>query len=287
MQERAITSKKCTSHWLFFALAFVLSWLFWIPAAIISQSKSPSFLGILYVLGGFGPSISGVFMVYWTQEQAGRRDFWQRALSFRRIGRGWCAFTLLAFPVLVALSVCIEILAGRNIPIFPYLAMLAKEPLLIMWIPMIALQVAILGPVSEELGWRGYAIDALQVKWSALVSSLVVGFFWSVWHGPLFFIRDQGNFYYEWGVGTTLFWLFMLRMVLLSVLITWIYNNNRRSILAAILFHFAYNFTFSFVYPIPEAMHLYGTLLILAMAVMIVVIWGPQTLTRRKALGME
>lgn len=106
---------------------------------------------------------------------------------------------LLVFPVLATLSVLVEVLAGRSAPFFPYLAALAAEPLLVLWLPVIALQVALLGPISEELGWRGYAIDALQARWSALVSSLVVGFFWSVWHWPLFFIRDGGNFYYEWG----------------------------------------------------------------------------------------
>jgi membrane protease YdiL (CAAX protease family) len=144
-----------------------------------------------------------------------------------------------------------------------------------------------LEPLSEELGWRGYAIDALQTKWNALVSSLVVGFFWSAWHLPLFFIRDGGSFYYEWGFGTTLFWLFLLRMTLLSVPLTWVYNNNRRSILSAILLNFAYNFTFSFVYPIPETMHLYGTVLILLMVIVIVIIWGPQTLSHQEVLGLE
>jgi len=287
MREQKVTPGKQASPWLFFALAFILSWLFWVPAAVLGQSR-PSFpLGILLFLGGFGPSISGIVMVYRTQDQAGQRDFWQRVFSFGRIGGGWYAFVLLVFPVLATLSVLVEVLAGRSIPFFPYLAALVAEPLLVLWLPVIALQVALLGPLSEELGWRGYALDVLQARWSALASSLVVGFFWSVWHWPLFFIRDGKNFYYEWGFGTTLFWLFLLRMTLLSVPMTWVYNNNRRSILSAILLHFAYNFTFSFVYPVPETMHLYGTVLILMIAMAIIIIWGPQTLTDREVLALE
>lgn len=95
------------------------------------------------------------------------------------------------------------------------------------------------------------------------------------------------RFYYEWGFRTNLFWLFLLRMTLLSVPMTWVYNSNQRSILSAILFHFAYNFTFSFVYPIPETVHLYGTALVLIMVVAIVTIWGSQMLTRPKALVPE
>jgi membrane protease YdiL (CAAX protease family) len=87
------------------------------------------------------------------------------------------------------------------------------------------------------------------------------------------------------GLWDKAFLVFFLRMTWLSVLMTWIYNNNRRSILSVILLHFAYNLTFSFVHPIPETMHLYGTGLILIMATVIVTIWGPQTLTRWRGVS--
>ena len=37
-----------------------------------------------------------------------------------------------------------------------------------------------LGPLSEELGWRGYALGRLLTRWNALSSSLIVGFFWGL-----------------------------------------------------------------------------------------------------------
>jgi hypothetical protein len=89
------------------------------------------------------------------------------------------------------------------------------------------------------------------------------------------------------GLGTTLFWLFLLRLTLLSVLMAWVYNNNRRSKLSAILFRFAYNFTFSLVYPVPETTHLSGTILILLLVSAVVVILGSGTLTRREVLSVE
>jgi membrane protease YdiL (CAAX protease family) len=273
--------------WLFFALAFLMSWLFWLPAALMSQGGTSFPIGILSFLGGFGPSIGGVLMVYLTAGEDGRRDFWQRVFSFKRIGGRWYAIILFIFPLLVALSLLVEAQSGEKFPFFPYLAALAAEPLLVLFLPVIVLQVLLMGPLSEELGWRGYALDALQSKWSALLSSLIVGICWSIWHGPLFFIRDPGNFYYEWGFGTGLFWLFMLRMTVLSVLITWVYNNNRHSILSAILFHFAYNFTFSLVYPVPESIHLYGTTLVLLTSIIIVGIWGPKTIAGRKGLALD
>jgi membrane protease YdiL (CAAX protease family) len=32
-----------------------------------------------------------------------------------------------------------------------------------------------LGPFSEEFGWRGFALDRLLARWSALPSSLILG----------------------------------------------------------------------------------------------------------------
>jgi membrane protease YdiL (CAAX protease family) len=281
LRERSAVPSRHAGSCRFFALAFTLSWVFWVPAALISQGNASFPFGILTFLGGFGPSIAGVVMVYRTHDEARRQDFWQRTFRLRRIGAAWHAFIWLVFPVLAALSLLVEVLAGRGVPFFPYLAVLAAEPLLVLWMPVLALQVALLGPLSEELGWRGYALDALQTERSALLSSPVVGFLWSAWHTPLFFVQDGGNFYYEWGFGTLLFWLFLLRMTLLSVPITWVYNNNRRSILSAILLHFAYNFTFSFVYPVPDTMHIVGTGLMLLLDIVIVIAWGPKTLTGR------
>lgn len=144
------------SPWPFFALAFGLSWLFWIPAALLSHGNLSFPLGILTFLGGFGPSISGVVMIYRSRDDADRRDFWRRVYSFRRIGGAWYAFILLAFPLITGLSLLAEALAGRGVPFLPYLAALGARPLLVMaYLPVIVLQVALLGPLSERLGWRG------------------------------------------------------------------------------------------------------------------------------------
>jgi membrane protease YdiL (CAAX protease family) len=97
------------------------------------------------------------------------------------------------------------------------------------------------GPFPEELGWRGYALDGLQERKSVLVSSLILGTIWAIWHIPLFFMR--GTFQSELGFGSIAFWQFMGSAILISIFFTWIYNNNNRSILSAMLFHFSINLT--------------------------------------------
>ncbi|WP_415803443.1 type II CAAX prenyl endopeptidase Rce1 family protein, partial [Bacillus albus] len=43
------------------------------------------------------------------------------------------------------------------------------------------------GPLGEELGWRGFALMELQKKYSPLKSSIIIGFWWGMWHLPIWF----------------------------------------------------------------------------------------------------
>jgi membrane protease YdiL (CAAX protease family) len=234
---------------------------------------------VLSIVGGFGPLLAGVYLVDKIADKENQREFLWRVVSFRRIGGVWYAVILLFFPVVVTLSLLLDLAMGGNAPSFLVLESIAAQPLQLLNLPLIVIQVLIVGPLPEEPGWRGYALDELQTKWNALVASLFLGLMWAVWHLPLFFF--EGSMYHDWGFGTGLFWLFVARMMALSIVMTWIYNNNRRSILSAILFHFMFNFTFVFVTPVPATLHLYGTMLIALIAASIAFIWGPSTLVRQ------
>ncbi|WP_420859180.1 CPBP family intramembrane glutamic endopeptidase [Marivivens marinus] len=48
----------------------------------------------------------------------------------------------------------------------------------------------ILGPLGEELGWRGVLQDQLHPKVGWLGASLMVGAIWTVWHLPLWTIES-------------------------------------------------------------------------------------------------
>ena len=62
---------------------------------------------------------------------------------------------------------------------------------------MMLLPLLILGPLSEELGWRGYALERLQLRWNALTSSLILGVIWSLWQLPLFYIVGTSQYLYK------------------------------------------------------------------------------------------
>lgn len=102
------------------------------------------------------------------------------------------------------------------------------------------------GPLNEELGWRGFALPALQRQLSPRAASLVVGLFWAVWHLPLFWIPGASQ------EGLPLVPI-LAQIVALSVLFTWLYNRTRGSLLLALLFHAALNATGAVLPLLPAA----------------------------------
>jgi membrane protease YdiL (CAAX protease family) len=73
----------------------------------------------------------------------------------------------------------------------------------------------------------------------------------------------------------------MIGVIPLSFSFTWIYNNTRRSTLAVVLFHAMVNFTGEIIAITERADTIAGLLWIVA-AIGIVVLWGPNTFTRKQ-----
>ena len=81
--------------------------------------------------------------------------------------------------------------------------------------------------LGEEPGWRGFLLPTLQRTRSALVSALIVGVIWAVWHAPFY--------------GTQIPWdqtvPFFLNVIAGSVVIAWIFNSTGGSVFLCVLMH--------------------------------------------------
>lgn len=259
---------------LFFALVFGGSWGFWALAALLSAGGRALPARLLHYAGGLVPLAVTLALVYLRHTPGFQREFWRRAVAFRHIDVGWYGVVLLTVPLLTALGAWVDVLLGGQ-GIRPEAAeRYLGQPWMLL--PFAAFMLAF-GPLPEELAWRGYALDGLQVRWNALASSLILGAAWTVWHLPLFFIQE--SYQHSLGLGTMRFWLYMLDKVPQSILMTWIYNSNRRSTLSAILFHWMVNLIGELFALTLRAEAIYISLWIVA-ATAVTVLWGPERLAR-------
>ncbi|HOT07707.1 MAG TPA: CPBP family intramembrane metalloprotease [Methanotrichaceae archaeon] len=254
-----------SSLWIYFAVAFGLTWLVEIAWSLSGIRLGSSSGQALLCLATSGPATAAIGLTFLTQDKAGRRDFLLRIIDIRRIRAGWYLVIFLFPPALYGLAALSDVLLGGSG------ATWGKTIGQLTIIP--SLLTIFLTPLFEELGWRGYALDKLQSRWSALSSSLILSIVWALWHLPLSFIK--GTYQYSLGFGSPEFWTFMIGFVPVTILFTWIYNNNCRSTLSAILFHCVINGTLELL-TLSGLAYAYSIVLWFAAAVAVTIIWGPR-----------
>ena len=178
-----------SSPWPFFAIALSWSWIFWIPLALLGAdiTTMPGVLGL--AIGGLGPAISAIFLTYVAQGGDQRKDYWKRVIGFSRIPLRWYAVIFLTPPLYSILALATGLVFQKSLPFLETPAKYLHNPLSILPFAVITL---FYGPLPEELGWRGYALDRLQgKKWNTLSASIVLGIIWSIWHLPMFFMKGS------------------------------------------------------------------------------------------------
>jgi membrane protease YdiL (CAAX protease family) len=221
--------------WKFFWIAYGISWAFWIPAALIPGNIMESRWVILLYLGGLGPAAAAVILVLIRGDRVSRKEYWSRLVDYKRIDKLWFPIIFFGYPVI---SLIATWLVQGRIGFSETIQGMLAQPL--QFLPFLVF-LYLFGPLPEELGWRGYALDGLQERINPAWSSLLLGFFHAIWHIPLFLM--SGTYQFELGFGSAEFWVFMFSAVVVSVFYTWIYNHNQNSILSATLFHFSINLT--------------------------------------------
>jgi uncharacterized protein len=96
-----------------------------------------------------------------------------------------------------------------------------------------------IGGVTEETGWRGFALPLLQARMTPLAATLIVGLMWGVWHFPARPDILTGA-YGLWG-GVLLLGVLLARFLVLSIVMTYFYNRVGGSTLIAISMHGLHN----------------------------------------------
>lgn len=260
----------------FFAFSHGWTWILWALAASLGTSVWEAPGVYFFIAGGAGVMIGGIVMSRVTRGPTGLRDLGWRAVDTRRIGSRWWAVILLFFPALTLLAALLAAtVTGDPRPIDPRgAAGQVIDPA-----GLLAMMgfILVIGPLPEEIGWRGYLQDRLQERWSALAASGVVGLAWWTWHLPLFLLP---GFFDVFDIATPTPLGFLAGILPSAVLYAWVYNNTGRSVLAVILFHFMQNFSGEILaMSVPARVWQVG--LMWGAAAVVIWWWGRTTLTRQ------
>lgn len=257
------------SPWLFFALVFVFAVPLWALGFLANQGLLKGlginlpFSALVFVC----PLLAACILVYREERMTGITRLLKRVFDGRKIKPWlWYAPILLLLPVLYTLSYGMMRLMGVPLPA-PRISLLTLPILFALFF---------LSAACEEVGWSGYAIDPLQMRWNALGAALIVGIAWAAMH----VVPDiQGGHTWAWIAGQRGF------SVALRVLIVWLYNNTGKSVFAAILFHDMDNVSVFALFPNDGDSHYIPaiTAALTAIAALVVAFfWGSKTLARFK-----
>jgi membrane protease YdiL (CAAX protease family) len=214
---------------LFYVLAFVLSWLVW--GSAVAQQRGLTTFSLPDMVAYFAVTLSALLMAGLFEGRSGIRDLFSRMFRWR-VGWHWYLIAVLLPIGLQLLAAGVYRLFGGNVQMGRLASISDSLHYFIVATPFMML--------TEELGWRGFALPRLQVKYRALTASLVVGVLWGVWHSPLFLMPGTSweSFPY---VG------FVLSATAQSILTSWVFNNTKGSVLLASIFHTATNGTGAYV----------------------------------------
>jgi membrane protease YdiL (CAAX protease family) len=265
----------------FFAFSHGWTWLFWAIAALVGASVWEMPGTIFFYIGGVGVMLGGIVMCRVVYGRGGIQELGRRIIDPRFIPGRWWAVVLLTFPALTLVAAAIAILVGASsepLRLSGTWDLLARPLQLVAFVAFIL----IIGPLPEEIGWRGYLLDRLQLRWSALTASLLMAGVWWAWHLPLFVLPGYFDAFEHAPPGPL---DLLYGLIPAAILYTWLYNNTNRSVLAVILFHLIQNLSGELLGISPEARQI-QLILMVVMAIGVAFWWGPHTLRQNKPVPL-
>lgn len=216
----------------FFITTFVLTWGFWFLSKNVDH-QSAKLIGLF--LGLLSPFATALLLIFSSKNQALKTVFFNKLLNLRLIKLESIPAILLIPPTSIVISILISLLFGFSTSQFEISRSFSFS---IGGIP--TLFVLFLAASLEELGWRGYAMESLSPYYNYFKGTLIFGALWSLWHLPLFFIDQtyQSNIL---KLNPLYAINFMVGIIPLAFIISWLCKKNSGSIPAAIFLHFGIN----------------------------------------------
>ncbi len=195
---------------------------------VIAFGSSWAMTGLLSVsvmfglLALFGPAL-GALVVTWADGSIG--DLRRRIADWREAPSSYAAALGIPFAV-AAGAVAAYTLVGHAAPGVGSVS--AVEMLIFVLV------------IGEEIGWRGFLMPRLRTRMSLPAAGLVTGIVWTLWHLPIYLQPDQG---------LAAFAVFAWWVVPFAVVIGFVAERARYSVVVATVMHGAANISIPILLP--------------------------------------
>jgi membrane protease YdiL (CAAX protease family) len=229
-----------------FVLMFACTWPIDLWAAADSHGWTIVHIPPLVpVLVGYGFVVAALIATAVIDGRDGVRTLLRRFLIWRA-GLRWYAVVLLGAVAVDLTAIALNVLGGGAAPDFsrPFASQI-MPPGVSLWLAALFFLPWQALTNGEEIGWRGYALPRLQARHGALVASLVIGVVWAFWHVPKFLTAGSAQDYP--------FWLFLLDIMAMAIVYTWVFNGTGGSLLMVTLLHASFNTSSVFLPILPAA----------------------------------
>ena len=244
---------------LFFALAYLFTWIFWIPAIFIKGNTGT----FLMMLGLIAPAVVSTLFVVFSGSDALKKDLRQKIVGFYKVKWMNVLLAILVFAGITACSILLSLAFGQPLSQFSF-----TEDFSFTGVGIgSALLTILVASIIEEVGWKGYCEDSIGNYMNWFWESMIFGALWSFWHFPLIFI--QGTYQAGLMVNPLYVINFFVSGIPLGFIITWVYLASDRSILACMVFHLFVNFMQEKIALTPETKCV-QTIVVIAATVIIV-----------------
>ena len=217
---------------LFFVLAYLFTWMFWIPAVFLPEN-----IGIILMLMGLiAPAVISTIFVLASDSEALKQDLKNKVFGFYKVKWQNVILAIIVFAAIIVASILLSLLFGQSIEQLAF-----TEDFSFTGVGIAGAFITILvASIIEEVGWKGYCEDSIGDYMNWFWESMIFGVLWSLWHLPLLFIPGT----YQAGLMVNPLYVanFFISGVPMGFIITWVYLVSDRSILACMVFHLFVNF---------------------------------------------
>ncbi len=201
----------------------------------VSLFQSGTLYFIMYGIEAMTPTLSALIVISIWGKSDMRRTFLRKCYSdnIRK------SYLLLAVLLPITVLVITKLTSLIFMDTTPFITSISvKKLIIILW-----------ALIAEELGWRGFLQDKLNEHFGYIITPIVLGCIWALWHYHFFLL----------GSTSAPLILFLLACIVESYSYYWITKLSKGNVIPASIWHFTGNLCFNLFLINPE--HNQGSIL--------------------------